>query len=305
MSAASRGHYLFVYDGDDEYATHTGTFLAEGLDNGEVVAAAVSPEHRSMLEDELDGAGEHVVFIDPHEHYVRPEAALAGYDQELRRMVAAGSAGIRMFGELPFDLQQPGPWDRWMSYEAILTPAFAHHPLRLMCGYDSRTTSEALMRHLLRAHPKVISDTTRASELYADPADVVRALAREPRSVPELPFLEVGDDARELRVLLAAEMTRAGVPDAAAQDGLIAVDELLVNAHRHAGGVRALRAGRVGERFVVELSDDGDGHDDPLAGYLPPRSGHLDGAGLWVARQLSADLELLSSPGGLTARLWI
>jgi hypothetical protein len=89
------------------------------------------------------------------------------------------------------------------------------------------------------------------------------------------------------------------------EDGLVAVDELLANARRHARGVGELRAGQVGERVVIELSAHGPGHDDPLAGYLPPRRDGLGGAGLWVARQLSADLELLSSPGGLVARLWI
>jgi anti-sigma regulatory factor (Ser/Thr protein kinase) len=298
-------HNLFLYGEDGELARGMGAFLAEGLDAGETVAVVATPAHRSMFEDELTAAREQVVFMDPHLHYTRPEAAIASYDGELRRLRAGGATSIRIYAELPFDLRQPGPWDRWMSYEAIFTHAFAHHPLFIVCGYDRRTTPPPLVDDLRRSHPEVMTDTARPSADYADPREVVRALARPPRAIPELPLLDVNDDQRVLRSMLMAQMTRAGVADDAARDGLIAVNELLVNANRHAGGLRELRAGPVGERFVVELSDDGGGYDDPLAGYVPPRQDQLATAGLWVARQLSADLELLSSSAGLTARVWI
>jgi hypothetical protein len=55
---------------------------------------------------------------------------------------------------------------------------------------------------------------------------------------------------------------------------------------------------------VCEVSDHGPGIEDPLTGYLPPRPGHADGAGVWVARQLTHRLDFLPSPEGLTVRLW-
>jgi anti-sigma regulatory factor (Ser/Thr protein kinase) len=304
VSAGLR-HSLFVYDSDAEYAARLGAFFAEGIDGGDAACAVMTRAHQSMLEDELGAASAEMTFMDPVVQYTRAEAALAVFDRELRRIMGAGAQRIRIFGELPFDLRQPGPRGHWISYEAILTRAFEHYPLQLVCGYDSRTTPAALMEDLERTHPEVVTDKARPSARYTDSAEVLRALASPPRAVPELPLFELGDDVRAVRVALASAMARAGIPAAAARDGLVAVDELLANARRHAGGVRELRAGRVGERFVVALSDDGAGHDDPLAGYLPPRPGGLAGAGLWVARQLSADLELLSSPRGLTARLWI
>jgi anti-sigma regulatory factor (Ser/Thr protein kinase) len=56
---------------------------------------------------------------------------------------------------------------------------------------------------------------------------------------------------------------------------------------------------------VCEVSDDGPGIDDPLAGFLPPRAGQEGGAGLWVARQLTRQLELVPSPHGFSVRLWV
>ena len=56
---------------------------------------------------------------------------------------------------------------------------------------------------------------------------------------------------------------------------------------------------------MCEVSDAGGGLDDPLAGYVPPCAPAGNGAGLWVARQLTRRLDLLDSPeGGLTVRLW-
>jgi anti-sigma regulatory factor (Ser/Thr protein kinase) len=108
-----------------------------------------------------------------------------------------------------------------------------------------------------------------------------------------------------MRVRLLSEMAAAEVPDADAFDMLAAAGEVMANAHRHGSGARSLRIGRVGERFVCEVADHGAGLDDPLAGYLPPRSGNGRGAGLWVARQMTRRLEMISSSRGLTTRLWV
>jgi hypothetical protein len=64
-----------------------------------------------------------------------------------------------------------------------------------------------------------------------------------------------------------------------------------------------VRYGSANARFVCEIADHGSGLDDPLAGYLPPRPGH--GAGLWVARQLTRRLDMVSTERGLTTRLWV
>jgi hypothetical protein len=43
---------------------------------------------------------------------------------------------------------------------------------------------------------------------------------------------------------------------------------------------------------------------DPLAGYVPPDPGDEHGAGLWVARQLTQQLEIVATPEGAAVRLW-
>ena len=84
---------------------------------------------------------------------------------------------------------------------------------------------------------------------------------------------------------------------------LLAATEVASNAIEHGGGVKDVRAGRVDGRFVCEIVDTGSGFDDPTAGYLAPHAGR--GTGLWVARQLTWEIEFLRSPDGFTARIWL
>jgi anti-sigma regulatory factor (Ser/Thr protein kinase) len=100
-------------------------------------------------------------------------------------------------------------------------------------------------------------------------------------------------------------MSAEGVPAPEAQHLLVAAAEVFANALHHGHGANKLRVGRVDGRFVCELSDHGPGISDPLIGYLPPRPGHLDGVGLWVARQLTARLEFVATPHGFATRLWV
>ena len=84
---------------------------------------------------------------------------------------------------------------------------------------------------------------------------------------------------------------------------LIAGTEIFANAERHGGGVEEVRVGREQGRFVCEIVDRGSGFDDPAAGYLAPREGV--GTGLWVARQLTWEIEFFHSARGFTARNWL
>ena len=194
--------------------------------------------------------------------------------------------------------------DTWTLYEALLNPAFAHHPATIVCGFDGREQSDRVVEGAWQTHPTSLDHGWSANEHFHDPTETVRALTPQPEDVSGLRALPADDGARALRLRLQSEMTAADVPDDRAQRMLAAAGEILANAHRHGGGVRGMRVGRVGEHFVCEISDRGPGLDDPLAGHLPPHPGHGGGAGLWVARQATTRLEMLSTERGLTARLW-
>jgi hypothetical protein len=66
-------------------------------------------------------------------------------------------------------------------------------------------------------------------------------------------------------------------------------------------GVRDVRIGRASGRFTCEIVDPGPGFDEPAAGYLAPRPGC--GSGLWIARQLTWQIDFFQAAAGFTARI--
>lgn len=304
MSSSPGHHNLYSYADDGALVDHVAPFLAAGLAAQEAVVLVVDARKRALLTDALGDLAPRVAYIDRDSYYTRPEDALAGYDAQVRRYLKDGASQVRVFGELPLCHTQEEV-DTWIRYEALLNPAFAHHPVTIVCGLDPREQPDALVEGSFLTHPQTMNDGWSENGHYHPPDDVVRSRAPVPEAVSGLTAVPADTDARELRQLLLDEMAAAGVADAEAQNMIMAMGEVLANAHRYGGGARALRIGRVGERFVCEVSDHGPGLEDPLAGYLPPRQGIPGGAGLWIARQTTRRLEMISTERGLTTRLWV
>jgi len=95
---------------------------------------------------------------------------------------------------------------------------------------------------------------------------------------------------------------RAGLADDQAADVVLAVHELAANVVRHGGGKGRLRVWGRAEELHCQV-DDGDliVTAEPAAGLapLPEHPGH----GLWVARQVTSQMQALSGPGGTRVTL--
>ncbi|MEA2134824.1 MAG: hypothetical protein QOC68_2733 [Solirubrobacteraceae bacterium] len=303
MESDTMRHDVLVYDSDEDYQQQLVPFLEAGLDAGEALVAVPGRATEPLLRGALGAASERVQFHRCEDWYTRPEAALAGYDAVVRGALRDGATGVRVAAELPFCSSQ-GEWDSWVRYEAIINRAFAERPVSIMCTCDSRVLPGHVLDAMRHTHSHVVSDGRQESPDYQDPAEVVQRFAAAPEAPPELHHVAV-DGAHELRVALSRALADAGVAADQAEAMILAVSEVVVNAERHGGGVRTLRVGGGEGVFVCEVSDAGRGLDDPLAGYLPPGARGAHGGGLWVARQLTRRLDLVSSPeGGLTVRLW-
>jgi anti-sigma regulatory factor (Ser/Thr protein kinase) len=298
-------HSLLVYDDDDRMVEKTAPFLSSGLAAGERAVVVLDRPKWERLAGALGSSdADNALYIERDTFYTRPEAAVAGYDGALRRFVRDGASAIRVFGELP-SCETDAQWNLWLTYEAILNRAFEHHPVWVMCGYDTREVPGPLLDGAFDTHPEVLAEGWGRSPHYHEPEDVVRSRTPTPAPLAGLHALAVDGGARGFREALSTELETAAVSELEAGNMLVAAEEVLANAQRHGGETLSVDVGLVGDRFVCEVSDDGPGIDDPLAGFLPPRPGHADGAGLWVARQLTRQLELVPSPHGATVRLWV
>jgi anti-sigma regulatory factor (Ser/Thr protein kinase) len=79
-----------------------------------------------------------------------------------------------------------------------------------------------------------------------------------------------------------------------------AINEIATNSLQHGGGRGELRVWTDGGWLVCAVSDSG--HlTAPLAGKLPPAAN--DGAGLWLANQLTDLVQIRSTPDGTEIRV--
>jgi anti-sigma regulatory factor (Ser/Thr protein kinase) len=297
---AHADHTLLVYDADDDFAGPAAAFLRDGLEAEEPVIAVYAPHRLALLREALGPDADDVELIEADGFYTRPEAALASYDATLRRHARDGAAAVRVTGELPS--HAPRTPERWVVYDAILNRAFAGRPVKILCGYDTRTVPEPLVEAAWRCHPETLDGAP--NPRFEDPAGVVRGVTPGVEPLDGLSELPLNGDSGAFRAELARRLAAAGVGRQAAADLLLATSEVLHNATRHGGGATAVRAGVVDGGFLCEVRDGGPGFDDPLAGYLPPPEGGDSGGGLWVARQLTGRLDIGASDGGMTVRLW-
>ena len=296
-------HSLFVYDSDERLLEKMAPFLRAGLVERGRALAVVDRRKWELLAAALGPDAGKAAHVDRDAFYTRPESALAGYDGMLRRAVRDGARVIHVFAELPRCAAE-GDQDLWLRYEAIVNRAFEHHPGWVICGYDTREVPAPLLDGAFDTHPELLGEGWDPSPHYHEPEDVVRSRTPTPEPLAGLQELPVnGDGPRAFRLALSAELEAAAVPQIDAWRMLVAAEEVLANAQEYGGGKPSFRVGRVGDRFICEVADDGPGLDDPLAGFLPPRPGHEGGAGLWVARQLTRQLEVVPSARGARVRL--
>jgi serine/threonine-protein kinase RsbW len=125
---------------------------------------------------------------------------------------------------------------------------------------------------------------------------------------------------REQPPLLSQEFTRAqvsavrhtvtrcaagiGLAGRRLEDFALAVNELVTNAVRHAGGQGRLRLWRVNGRLCCEVTDDGPGIPaDRIEPPTPPPVSATDGRGLWLVSRLCDDVTIITGPAGTTVRI--
>jgi serine/threonine-protein kinase RsbW len=88
------------------------------------------------------------------------------------------------------------------------------------------------------------------------------------------------------------------------EDFALAVNELVTNAVRHAGGQGRLRLWRTPTRLYCEVTDDGPGIPaDRVDPDAPPPVFAADGRGLWLVKRLCDNVSIATGPAGTTVRI--
>jgi anti-sigma regulatory factor (Ser/Thr protein kinase) len=103
-----------------------------------------------------------------------------------------------------------------------------------------------------------------------------------------------------LRETLAAHASRLGADDDQIDHLLIVASELATNVIRHGAGTGRLRLWHQDGMLFCQVSDHGPGITDPASvGTALPDPSRVDGGrGLWICRNLTAQLRIEPGPDG-------
>ena len=263
--------------------------------------AAVGDDKRQLLSDALGGDAEQVRFVDMERLGRNPACIIPAW----REFVGDADAPLLGIGEPVWPGRSDAELVECRRHESLLNLAFAGKSAwRLLCPYDAGALDAAVLADARRNHPHVFeSGARRDSDDYTETTTVLAwdGALPEPESTPvTLPFMR--EDLLLVRAFVTERAQYAGFDDERKADLVLAVNELVTNTIRHAGGHGVLRTWRENGTFLVEVADDG--HiEDPLAGRERPPDADGGGRGLWIVNHLCDLVQLRSSRAGSVVRL--
>ncbi len=112
------------------------------------------------------------------------------------------------------------------------------------------------------------------------------------------------DDLHHVRVLVERACDAVGMAAERIYRLVFAVNEIAINAVKHAGGWGVLTVRQSRHGVSVEISDRGRGLPEALTTERPSVEATA-GRGLWMARRQCPDMTIKTSPDGVTVRLFM
>ena len=304
-------HVGYVMDDEHAVSTVVAPFLRGALSQDEPVVIACPDPVASLLVREL-GTTASVQVVPAEPPGLRPPDALAAITQLVDRDLPGN--GYRLHLVTCTGGQDDG-WSTWAQTEALLNHVLAERPVDHLClmapveavhGPDTEAVARA-------THPWLLTvDGAVANPDYQPPAELLREVQRaqvpDPLEAtePTLALIDL-DDMRTLRRALNRVLADSPLSPDAAQDFVLAIDEVTANAAEHGVPPVDVRLWCTPERLLCAVTDRGTAFDDPLVGYGPAHGDMgVGGMGLWLARR-SVD-SLTAAPAdesgdGCTVRL--
>jgi anti-sigma regulatory factor (Ser/Thr protein kinase) len=298
-------HEALLYGSQAQFVDGTLSFIVSGLDADAAIMVAVSARKIELLRDGLGDRTGDVQFVDMAEIGANPARIIPAW-----RDFADAHAGrtLRGIGEPIWAERSDAELVECQLHESLLNLAFADTgDFRLLCPYDTRALGDAVIAEAHRSHPLMNVGGVECPSEACRPIETVAApFLEQPLPEPAVGTEEIefgAGNLEEMRHWLADRAARAGFTYAAAEDILLAVNELATNSVRHGGGRGVLRVWPEGNAIVCEVRDSGPPIEDPLAGRERPVPGPLGGLGLWIVNQVCDLVQIRSLAAGNVVRV--
>ena len=277
-------------------------------EEGRTVVLACAAPLAEQLCAEVAGAG--VVRAVEPPAVGRPPETVAAYAALVdRELPAEGRLLLVTSAESP-----AAGWTACLQTDALLNHVLAERPVDHLCLYpaEAASTGPAPADVARATHPELLTDAgVVRNDEFREPAELLRETARavgpDPVEATE-PTLSLRDleDMRVLRRAVNRVLADSTLDPDAAQDFVLAIDEVTANAAEHGIPPVDVLLWSAPDRMVCAITDRGTCFDDPLAGYGPAHGDMaVGGMGLWLARR-SVD-SLTATPadeaGGCTIHL--
>ncbi len=301
-------HVAFFYSGGRDYVAALGAFAAAGLTARQPVFIAVPGPKIGPLRDALGGRAADVTFADMTEMGRNPAWIIPRVQAFID---GSGGRHVRYVGEPIWAERTAAELREATKHEALINLAFGQAPASILCPYDSRRLSSAVLADAERTHPALRhgghghgrAGRTTPSAGYRGPSELPPGLDGPLPPCPEdAESLIYRHELTAVRAMVARHAGAAGLPRRRAGDLVLCVSEVAANTIRHAGGTGTLHVWQDADEIVCQISDRGQ-IKDPLAGRVQPRPGTLGGHGLWIVHQACDLVELRSGEQGTTIRL--
>ena len=301
-------HVGHVLRPGEDVAAVVGPVLRRAVADGEPVVIACPDPVATALLACLEGAGDvHVAPADPLAD--RPPAAMAAVTALVDGRVPQGGRLHLVTGPGT----TTGDADSGLQVEALLNHVLADRQVDHLCLLSPSPDGPDADAVVRATHPWLLTDagTVRNPDFRA-PDDLLRELQRaavpDPleETEPTLAMVDL-DDMRALRRALNRVLAESTLSPDAAQDFVLAIDEVTANAAEHGVPPVDVKLWCTPERLLCAITDRGTAFDDPLVGYGPAHGDMaVGGMGLWLARR-SVD-SLVTTPAdesgdGCTVRL--
>jgi anti-sigma regulatory factor (Ser/Thr protein kinase) len=299
------GHEALLYDDSTQFLAGTTAFLCEGLAVDDALLVVTPERGLSLLRHQLGRLGERVTFLDMTEVGRNPGRILPGV---LMAFAASNSdRHVRVVAEAVWNGRSEAEYPACVQHEALVNSAFVGRRVTIRCPYDLSSLDERAITDAERTHPVLVErGRSRASDAYdaaAAAAEHDQPLPPPPEGVVAHPF-----EARQLaamRRLVSRHALDSGLAESAAEDLVLAVNELTTNSVVHAAGGGVLRIWSEEDAVVCEVRDSGT-FGDSLAGRIPPTpSTSFSGYGLMMTNMLCDLVRIHTSPEGTAIRVHV